>query len=308
MCCALFLPDDCIFGCFCNAEFHDLLCWDFDSFACLGIPSHTRLPLTDTIVLDTQAPVTTPNPAPGTYNTTLSVSLTTNEPATIYDTTDGTKPTTTSPIYGSPIVITISTTTNFFAVDAASNPEAVKSAAYVISISNPLSITTTTLAFGTTGKSYSQTLSATGGKKPYVWSISAGSLPSGLSLDSSTGVISGKPISAGTSTFTVQVKDANNATSTKPLSIAIYAPLTISTESLPTGTAGIAYSQTLAARGSLQPYVWSTITGTLPAGLSLNSSTGVISGTQTSAGTSTFTTQVKDANNSTSSRVLANPH
>ncbi len=174
-----------------------------------------------------------------------------------------------------------------------------------LTIYGPVSITTGTLATGTTGTSYSQRLSATGGKTPYTWSISAGSLPSGLLLNNSTGVISGTPTSAGIPTFTVQAKDANNATSTKPMSIAIYAPLTISTVSLLTGTTGIAYSQTFAATGGLQPYVWSTTTGTLPAGLSLNSSTGVLSGTPSSAGTSTFTTQVKDANNLTSSKLLA---
>ena len=173
-----------------------------------------------------------------------------------------------------------------------------------ITIAAPLSITTTTLASGTTGTSYSQTLAATGGKTPYAWSISAGSLSSGLTLSAISGKITGTPISAGTSTFTVQVKDANNATSAKTLSIGVYSPLSITTTSLSSGLTGSAYSQILAATGGLQPYVWSMTTGTLPAGLALDGPAGVISGTPTSSGTATVTYKVTDANSKTSTKSL----
>ena len=72
-----------------------------------------------------------------------------------------------------------------------------------------------------------------------------------------------------------------------------YAPA-ITTKSLPNGTVGTAYSQTLAATGS-DTSTWSIESGSLPAGLSLNESTGEITGTPTAAGTSTFT--VKANNN-----------
>ena len=174
-----------------------------------------------------------------------------------------------------------------------------------ITISGPLTISTVSLPTGTIGTTYSQTVTATGGKTPYTWSIKAGSLPAGLSLAGSTGLISGAPTTAGTSNFTVQVKDAINATSAKSLSITIYAPLTISTSSLPGGTIGAAYSQTLAATGGKTPLTWSMASGSLPAGLSLTGSTGVISGTPTTTGTSTFSVQVKDANNTTSTKTLS---
>ncbi len=69
-----------------------------------------------------------------------------------------------------------------------------------------LSITTNSLNDGTVGMAYSQTLAATGGTTPYSWS--SGGLPPGLSLDTSTGVISGMPTSSGTYGFSINVSDA----------------------------------------------------------------------------------------------------
>jgi cell wall-associated NlpC family hydrolase len=90
-----------------------------------------------------------------------------------------------------------------------------------------LTITTTTLAGGTTGKSYSATLKATAGTTPYKWSEASGSkaLPTGLKL-ASNGVISGKPTKAGTFPFTVKVVDTKTSTvaqesATRSLSIKI---------------------------------------------------------------------------------------
>ena len=135
----------------------------------------------------------------------------------------------------------------------------------------PPPVTTTSLPGGTTGTAYSTTLQASGGTTPYSWSVSAGTLPAGLSLVASTGVISGTPTAAGTASFTVQVTDAANNTGTKALSIAVAAapqPPTVTTTSLPGGTAGTAYSTTLQASGGTTPYSWSVSAGTLPAGLS----------------------------------------
>ena len=88
-------------------------------------------------------------------------------------------------------------------------------------VSNSLSITTTSLPDGTQNTAYSGTLAATGGVTPYTWSIASGSLPAGLSLNSSTGIVSGTPSGTGTSNFTVEVSDANSQTATKGLSITI---------------------------------------------------------------------------------------
>jgi len=157
----------------------------------------------------------------------------------------------------------------------------------------PLSITTTSLPNGDVGGAYSQTLAPSGGSGTYTWSVSAGSLPAGLSLTAATGIISGIPTIAGTSNFTARVADGIGA-ATQLLSITINPALTITTTSLPNGGVGVAYSQTLAASGGSGIYTWSVSAGSLPAGLSLNAATGVISGIPTTAGTSNFTVQVAD--------------
>ncbi len=157
-----------------------------------------------------------------------------------------------------------------------------------------LDITTSSLSDGTVNEFYSATLAATGGTTPYVWTWS-GTLPSGLSLDS-TGVISGTPAAAGTYDFTVQVNDNDSQSDTQALSISINAavsPLEITTTSLPDGEEGTGYTGTLEAIGGTTPYAW-TWSGTLPSGLSLDSS-GVISGTPTVVGTYDFTVQVDDS-------------
>ncbi len=173
-----------------------------------------------------------------------------------------------------------------------------------IVIYNALSITTGSLPASYEINVYSQTLTATGGLTPYTWSIASGNLPAGLTL-SSGGVISGTLTTAGTSNFTVRVQDANAVASTKSLSIVIYNALSITTSSLPAGYVGAAYSQTLAATGGLTPYTWSIMSGSLPAGLTLNSSTGVISGTPTATGTSSFTVRVTDANSKSTTKTLS---
>jgi hypothetical protein len=164
-----------------------------------------------------------------------------------------------------------------------------------IVIAPVLSITAAALPNGTVNTAYSRTLAATGGTTPYNWSVSAGALPDGLTLNTTTGVISGTPITAGPFSFTVQVADALLATTAQTLSITIVPAPLITPATLASGLVGTAYNQTLAATGGTTPYSWSVSAGALPGGLTLNATTGIISGTPTTAGTFNFTVRLGDA-------------
>ena len=168
----------------------------------------------------------------------------------------------------------------------------------------PLTVTTTSLPIGTMGTAYNQTLAASGGTGGYTWSTTAGTLPANLTLAANGGV-SGTPTATGTANFTVQVKDSSGATATQALSITVVPPpLTITTTSLPGGTEGTAYNQTLAASGGTGGYTWSTTAGTLPSNLTLAAS-GSITGTPTATGTANFTVQVKDSSGATATQALS---
>jgi hypothetical protein len=164
-----------------------------------------------------------------------------------------------------------------------------------------VSIMTISLQNGQQGNAYSVDLSASGGTTPYTWSISAGSLPTGVNLSTGSGTISGTPTASGVFNFTVKVMDATTPavqTATKPLTITVAAatsPVSITAMSLPNGQLGNGYSVNLAASGGVTPYMWSVSSGALPAGLTLNSSTGAISGTPTISGSYTFNIKVTDS-------------
>jgi Putative Ig domain len=85
-----------------------------------------------------------------------------------------------------------------------------------------LTITTSSpLPQGTVGSSYSQTLAASGGITPYSWSLTAGSLPAGLTLNPSSGAIGGTPSAVGNFTFTVRVSDSAAVSATKQFQLSI---------------------------------------------------------------------------------------
>lgn len=260
--------------------------------------------------------------------------------------------------------------------------------AMTLTVTSSLTITTSSpLPSAVVGSPYSQTLAAAGGLSPYSWSITTGSLPAGLALAPSTGVLSGSPSSSGNFNFTVEVSDSSlpaPITATKAFSLVVSAgapvltslnpsaaaagspaltltvngtnfvssstvrwngsnrtttfvsssqltaaipatdvaspgtatvtvanpggstsnaltftvspaALTITTASpLPAGVVGVPYSQTLSATGGQPPYSWSVVAGSLPTGLALAPSTGILNGTPSASGSINFTVQVSD--------------
>lgn len=154
------------------------------------------------------------------------------------------------------------------------------------------------------GTAYSQTLSASGGTGPYTFAVTAGALPTGLTL-SASGVLSGTPAASGTFNFTITATDNNNFTGSRGYTLAVVAPaLTIIPSTLSAGTVGVAYSQTLSTSGGTAPYGYALTAGNLPTGLVLSSTTGAITGVPTTSGNSTFTITATDALGFTAANVF----
>ncbi|OEZ46373.1 esterase EstA precursor [Janthinobacterium sp. MP5059B] len=167
---------------------------------------------------------------------------------------------------------------------------------YTVNVGAPtITLTPATLPAATVATAYSQPLSASGGVAPYAYTVSGGSLPAGLAL-SSSGLLSGTPTAAGSFTLTVQAADAHQFTGTQSYTLVVSsATVSLTPATLPNPTAEAAYSATLSAAGGTAPYTFSVSSGTLPAGLSLNGATGVLSGTTNVAGSFPFSIKVTDS-------------
>lgn len=163
-----------------------------------------------------------------------------------------------------------------------------------------ITISPATLGGGQIGQPYSQQLTQIGGTAPITWSLT-GNLPNNVTLNASTGLISGTPTASGTYPITVTATAANGCTGTKSYSLVI-SPcpvVTITPGSLQPGTVGTLFSQSLTPNGGTPPYTFSFDAGsTPPSGLTL-SANGLLSGTPTSAGSFPFTVKVTDTNGCT---------
>jgi hypothetical protein len=177
-----------------------------------------------------------------------------------------------------------------------------------------LVISTTSLPNGQVGSAYNTMLTATGGTPPYTWSLTGGALPAGLSFSAGTGIISGIPTATVNATsLTFAVRDAGIPVQSKSVSLSLTitsasTTLAVTTTSLPSGQVGVSYIATLNATGGTTPYTWALTGGTLPAGLSLSSSAGTISGTPTATANATsLTITVKESSNPAQSKPVTLP-
>jgi hypothetical protein len=242
--------------------------------------------------------IATPNPLPpGTvlqsYTFTLTASGGTGTQT--WDLASGSLPiglnlSSNGAITGTPT--TAGTFSRTFRIRDSGNPQQSAQKLLSITINLPAApnITTTTLPAGTFTVAYNQTVSVTGGIGTLVWGVTSGGLPPGLNLNPSNGNISGTPTSSGSFNFTLRVTDSIPQFDDQNLTITIDSPTppSITTSSLPTGTVNQPYANTqLTATGGAQPYSWS-VNPALPNGLTLNPSSGVISGTPLSGSNGNF--------------------
>ncbi len=205
--------------------------------------------------------------------------------------------------------------TNIFtinAIDTGTPPLTVPSPIYTITINPPppLSITSTVMATGITGTPYSSAIASSGGVPPLTWSVPPNTLPNGLELNTSSGLITGTPTTPRVTTFFPTVTDSaippQKFTSTTGVTITVItvAPLQAVTPPLAPGDVAVGYSASLVATGGVTPYVWSIVGGQLPAGLNLDPATGIISGIPILATTpptaTNFSVQVEDSNSTKS--------
>jgi hypothetical protein len=153
-----------------------------------------------------------------------------------------------------------------------------------------LTVTPATLTSGISGQSYFQSFNVSGGVQPYIFSLSSGTLPVGITL-TAAGILSGVPTIPGSYNFTVRAEDSSGCAREQQMSLLIVCPsITLSTLN-PGNYTGLFYDGTVAALPA-QPtglYSYQVVAGNLPPGLTLNTSTGRVSGTPTVKGTFSFT-------------------
>jgi len=172
-------------------------------------------------------------------------------------------------------------------------------------ISATATSTSQNLTVGTAMTSF-QPLTASGGSTPYTYSVTTGSLPLGLSLNASTGAITGAPTSAyPTANVVISVRDAHSVVASTASTVSfsvIDATANTSAQYLNVAKTMLSFTP-LTASGGAPPYTYSISAGSLPLGLVLDANTGSVTGTPTTTySTASVTFSVKDANNTVAAR------
>jgi hypothetical protein len=176
---------------------------------------------------------------------------------------------------------------------ATDNCNATTTATLAVSVGCPIiTISPATLPNGVQGTAYNQSLTASPMGGNYTYALTTNVLPPGLSLNSTTGAITGTPTSAGNYAFVVTVTNSGGCTKTQSYNVIVTGTcgvITLSPASLPATTLNAAYNQSITAAGGTAPYSFNVSSGALPPGLTLDANTGALTGTPTAGGSFTFT-------------------
>ena len=280
-----------------------LLCWGDDSFGELGNNSATSSAVPVSILAGQSQTFSVPAVVNTGATVALSAAATGGGPV-VFDswtpstcTISGTTLTILANTTGGLCGVRVSQAGGFDAADGtiAEAPQQLR----LIQIVPIITVLPPTLPAGTVAVPYSQLITAIGGTAPYTFALTAGTLPAGLTL-LSDGTLSGTPTAGGTFPLTVVATDANGFTGTINYNLLINPPIiVINPPTLPSGTVGVPYSQTLVASGGTPTYTLVVTGGTLPPGTTLDPNTGLLGGVPTVAGTFNFTVTATDSSTGT---------
>lgn len=173
-------------------------------------------------------------------------------------------------------------------------------------VRDPIAIAPTKLAAkgSEVGIPISTKFTATGGAGTFTWTLSAGSLPTGVQLGAD-GTIAGKPATSGRFAFTVKAADAEGRTATVNQTLVVAPKLGFKTVTLKSARVGKLYSARLVTLGGVAPVKWKLLGGKLPDGIRFQKKLGAFAGTATRAGSYRVSVQVTDALGVTTKRTFA---